>query len=486
MARQRAVFDKLTQILRSSSAFCRFSSVTDSGWHRCLATQAGILAATEGKHPGSQSAGNSSTWQLLGISFAALGLGSLAALAEEQSSADRDTASPEKQGFKLLSLPTRQRVFFKYEKRVRDLSTLEKVFDYFATTERDGVKYMLPKDLVRSIVPTYPPAASTIERAGFLDGERAGRTEVASAGDNLFQQFDTDGDGLLSFPEFITMLTLLSIPITDVQTIFDVVDLDSSGTIDVDEFFSVMELLRSKAGVAATGPRAGMRAGRRNMGDLKGVFIQLFGERGDKVLSLHQFMEFLTALHREVIKLEFGHYDVKRESSMLGADFGMSLITSADIKVIDSYLNKVDAMPEALSQARLTFEDFSDVCRLRLNLRKLSVALEFCHQCNRRLPVQEFAKLVHKVVGVQLSQTVLDIIYYLFEDSGDRGALDVPSFLDVMHRRENIAARRVRGASQVVLEPLKRSTLGRYWSCVKDCTKMAGQDYEAAALSPGR
>jgi hypothetical protein len=39
-------------------------------------------------------------------------------------------------GGKLLSLSMRQRIFFKYEKRIRELSSLEKVFDYFSTHDR--------------------------------------------------------------------------------------------------------------------------------------------------------------------------------------------------------------------------------------------------------------------------------------------------------------------------------------------------------------
>lgn len=55
----------------------------------------------------------------------------------------------------------------------RDLSTLEKIFEYFATNEKDGQKAMNAQDVVRALVPTYPPVGSTVERAGFLDGERS-------------------------------------------------------------------------------------------------------------------------------------------------------------------------------------------------------------------------------------------------------------------------------------------------------------------------
>lgn len=90
-----------------------------------------------------------------------------------------------------------------YEKRIRDFSGLEKVFDYFSSAEKvacdksghvgvgmllgegapaslclwcvcamqDGVKCMTPQDLLAAIVPTYPSSQSDLERAGSLDGE---------------------------------------------------------------------------------------------------------------------------------------------------------------------------------------------------------------------------------------------------------------------------------------------------------------------------
>lgn len=65
----------------------------------------------------------------------------------------------------------RQRIFFKYEKRIRDLSSLEKIYDYFATHEHSSTKVMSSQDVVHALVPTYPPVGSNVVRAGFLDGE---------------------------------------------------------------------------------------------------------------------------------------------------------------------------------------------------------------------------------------------------------------------------------------------------------------------------
>ncbi len=56
------------------------------------------------------------------------------AQSEEQSSGTK----PE--GWHLLDLGSRRRVFFKYEKRIRELSPPDKVFDYFASVTLDGIR----------------------------------------------------------------------------------------------------------------------------------------------------------------------------------------------------------------------------------------------------------------------------------------------------------------------------------------------------------
>jgi hypothetical protein len=59
----------------------------------------------------------------------------------------------------------------RYEARIRSLSGLEKIYEYFAThTSEAGHKVMSAQDVVRALVPTYPPTGSDVERAGFLDG----------------------------------------------------------------------------------------------------------------------------------------------------------------------------------------------------------------------------------------------------------------------------------------------------------------------------
>ena len=142
-----------------------------------------------------------------------------------------------------------------YEKRIRDKSPLDKVYDYFSSVEKDKMKYMHDVDLLRAVVPTYPPIESRTVRTGSLDGETTSikaQPFWSKAHTRFFKQFDVDGDGLISYPEFLLVLTLSSIPERDVKTVFEVVDLDGNNMVDAEEFKSVMQLLQNMANVHAS------------------------------------------------------------------------------------------------------------------------------------------------------------------------------------------------------------------------------------------
>lgn len=77
----------------------------------------------------------------------------------------------------------------------------------------------------------------------------------------FFQQFDVDGDGLLSYQEFLLVLALLSVPLRDMQSIFTMMDTDGNGTVEKAEFCRVIDSLEAATSKQASMlPRAGFRA----------------------------------------------------------------------------------------------------------------------------------------------------------------------------------------------------------------------------------
>lgn len=59
---------------------------------------------------------------------------------------------------------------------------------------------MTPVDLMRAIVPVFPPSETSGVRGGYLKGESAS-SDLHCAPSQFFMLFDTNNDGLISFPE---------------------------------------------------------------------------------------------------------------------------------------------------------------------------------------------------------------------------------------------------------------------------------------------
>nr|GEU74782.1 calcium uptake protein, mitochondrial [Tanacetum cinerariifolium] len=231
----------------------------------------------------------------------------------------------------------RRRIFFNYEKRLRMLSPPEKVFEYFASVENTrGEILMTPGDLMRAIVPVFPPSESNVVRDGSLRGEKS-PGELHCAPSEFFMLFDVNNDGLISFKEYIFFVTLLSIPESSFAVAFKMFDIDNDGEIDREEFKKVMTLMRSynRQGAFLKG---GRRAGHRVGGHVEngGVVEYFFGEDGNKRLQHEKFVQFLRDLHHEMVWLEFSHYDFKSSGTIPAKDFVLSMVASAMGKLMDS------------------------------------------------------------------------------------------------------------------------------------------------------
>lgn len=138
---------------------------------------------------------------IAGLALAALG-GTHLAWAE--------TAQPPKSSDShLIPLAKRQRLFFAYEKRMRERTELEKIFTYFSTHSTSDMRrdiastHMLPSDLLRALVATYPASRSSDERGGWMPGERKAvqtlttHANAHSRRSKVLEQFDVNGDGLI-------------------------------------------------------------------------------------------------------------------------------------------------------------------------------------------------------------------------------------------------------------------------------------------------
>ncbi|XBI56954.1 hypothetical protein VPH35_038455 [Triticum aestivum] len=362
----------------------------------------------------------------------------------------------------LLADSYRRRVFFNYEKRIRLRSPPEKIFEYFASVRKpDGEMFMLPADLMRAVVPVFPPSESNVVREGRLRGEPS-PGELHCAPSKFFVLFDTNTDGLISFAEYIFFVTLLSIPESSFSAAFKMFDVDLSGEIDKEEFKKVMALMRSynRQGAAHRhGLRTGFKVGQSV--ENGGVVEYFFGNDGNEPLHFDKFTSFLKELHEEIIRLEFSHYDVKSTNTIPAKDFALSMVASADMNHISKLLDRADTLENDpyLKHLRITFEEFKAFADLRRRLESLTMAIFAYGQVNGLLTKQDLKRAAQHVCGVELTDRVVDIIFHVFDMNND-GHLSSEEFLRALQRREaDIHQPAARGGPMGWLNPKNRSSL---------------------------
>ena len=191
----------------------------------------------------------------------------------------------------MLSIDHRRRAFFKYEKRIRELSPPEKIFEYFASQGDTKTGFLMtPCDMMRSVVPVFPPEGSEIVRAGALPGEPSPR--VPQQDSAVFRAFDMDSIEGIGLAEWLLFEALLSIPAEDVEVAFSLMDVDGNGTVSAAEFEALLAAIQARAALRLTASL------RRSSGDLTsshgGMSAAFFGKDGKKAL-LGKKAEFLKA-----------------------------------------------------------------------------------------------------------------------------------------------------------------------------------------------
>ena len=123
------------------------------------------------------------------------------------------------------------------------------------------------------MIPVFPPYGSAALRSGSLPGEPGAGGAAAAPSTSrsplarpaFFSRFDVEGDGLISFAEFIFFTTLLAIPPDEISAAFRMFDTDSSGALDRDEFRAMMRVLRAQS---RHGAAAGAKPARTGFADM--------------------------------------------------------------------------------------------------------------------------------------------------------------------------------------------------------------------------
>lgn len=421
-------------VLRRTVGRCS-SLVTSTAANRCFATSRSFSSAN---------AARGSSPSVFAAAGSALGVGLLwaatmqPALAEEEAKGKK--GKDDKGGAK-------DEITEAYENRIRAFSAPEKVFGLFASVTKDGEAQMNPEDFLRALHPTRSKDAPSKRRL--------------AAAKRLFQLVDLNGDGLISYHEYIFFMTMLSLPASRFKIAFEMFDIDGNGTLDQKEFASMIEVLKSKSSMGKSSKSDVVSSSNKVKGaktkaaqSEKGKYPVLFGAHGTKTLTFSRFSGFLENLQADLVTLEFESFGPDKDGSISAADFATSLIAHVYPKQTKTYMKRIGALD---SDIRVSYQDFLAFEKMLSQLDDIEVAINTFSAANGGFGKEHLLHAAKVVAGVKLEPALVDIIFDIFDDDKS-GTLENEEFISVM------GVRRFHGASR-----RRNVDVGAFVGCCRTC-----------------
>lgn len=361
----------------------------------------------------------------------------------------------------------RDRKIIEYENRIRDYSTPDKIFRYFATlrVHSEGMEpevYMTPDDFVRSIT----PGAKQNEGYGLDQFKRYDPkkdTVVCELPDSsIFWKLGQHG--LISFSDYVFLLVVLSTPPRMFEIAFKMFDLNGDGDLEFEEFERVREVLRSQSSV-------GMRhrdhavTGNTLKAMSSGLSSYFFGPKLDQKLTVEKFLDFQRQLQTEILRLEFQRYELET-GKISERDFAESLIAYAghNAKKRIKMMRRVKKEFKE-SQKGITFQEYLDFFQVLKFINDIDTALMFYHVAGASIDKETLKHVAKTVAHVNLSDHLVDVVFVLFDENDD-GELSNKEFVAVMKRRMMRGLEKPKDTGLVKL-------LDAMWKCAKVQTTMA-------------
>ncbi|XP_075226926.1 mitochondrial calcium uptake 3 isoform X2 [Lycorma delicatula] len=368
-------------------------------------------------------------------------------------------ASPSAFGSKAVKLTSRERRFIK-----------------FASVEYDGQVYMTPQDFLESFVDQDPRprlkrrTLTTIDIASIKDS-----TPNLSQGSTVMFRSLRD-KGIISFTEYLFLLSILTKPQTGFRIAFNMFDTDGNERVDKNEFL-VMETIFSHAWKDKHGlgdealqqlnneKSAGGSITEEFIDDEQGLqrrhvvdttlIVHFFGPTGDNELKYEGFRRFMENLQTEVLEMEFNEFS-KGAPTISEMDFARILLryTYLSTDIYDMYVNRL--LDRVDADIGITFPEFRVFGQFLNNLEDFMIAMRMYTLADHPISKDEFLRAVKICTGQNLSQHVVDTVFAIFDEDGD-GQLSYREFIAIVKNRLH------RG--------VKVNTKNEGWEAFRSCVK---------------
>ncbi|XP_066169160.1 calcium uptake protein 2, mitochondrial [Sylvia atricapilla] len=332
------------------------------------------------------------------------------------------------------------------------LSLRKHRFMHFASLEYEGEYYMTPRDFLFSVMFDQVERKASAKKLTKKEVDAA-LLYVAKAkpGPTFFREL---GDkGLISYAEYLFLLTILTKPQTGLQIAFKMLDADGNEQVEKKEFFKLQRIIGKEDDLKAAGDETVLRETDLDSCGVNTVLlVHFFGKQGKEKLRFSEFFRFMENLQTEVQEMEFIKFS-KGLSVMRKEDFAAWLLYFTDEENNEIYWQNVKDRIEA--GENISLEEFKTFCKFTNNLEDFSIAMQMFTVANRPVKRAEFKRAVKVATGQDLSDNVLDTVFKIFDLDGD-DCLSHSEFLGVLRNRIHRGLR----------VPQQQGIQG-FWKCVK-------------------
>ncbi|XP_025418366.1 calcium uptake protein 1 homolog, mitochondrial [Sipha flava] len=337
----------------------------------------------------------------------------------------------------------RDRKIIEYENRIRHFSTPDKVFRYFATLQvthmhSNGQEthevFMTPDDFLRSMTPGIKqPDGLGLDQYKKYDPKNTHmKLELALNEDSIFYKLGSSG--LITFSDYIFLLTVLSTSRRHFEIAFRMFDLNGDGDVDCEEFEKVATLIRHQTSIGSR-HRDHANTGNTFKGVNSALTTYFFGENLNEKLTIEKFLDFQQQLQTEILGLEFLRKGPSEDGTISEVEFTDLLLAYAGYppKKKTRIIKRVKKVFKENTQG-ISEEDYLNFFHFLNNINDVDTALTFYHIAGASIDQVTLKHVAKTVAHVDLNDHMINVIFTIFDENLD-GQLSNREFVAVMKNR---------------------------------------------------
>ncbi|CAK6442974.1 unnamed protein product [Pipistrellus nathusii] len=337
-------------------------------------------------------------------------------------------------------------------KIMKKMSLRKQRFMQFSSLEHEGEYYMTPRDFLFSVMFEHMERKTSVKRLTKKDIEDIlAAIQTTHCGSTFFR--DLGDKGLISYTEYLFLLTILTKPHTGFHVAFKMLDADGNEMVEKKEFFKLQKIISKQDDLKTITNETECQEPKVKEPEINTTLqIRFFGKRGERKLHYREFRRFMENLQTEVQEMEFLQFS-KGLSFMRKEDFAEWLLFFTNTENKDIYWKNVR---EKLSAGEsISLDEFKSFCHFTTHLEDFSIAMQMFNLAHRPVRLAEFKRAVKVATGQELSNNILDTVFKIFDLDGDE-CLSHGEFLGVLKNRMH------RG-----LWVPQQLSVQEYWKCVK-------------------